>query len=135
MLQDSLKVAEKAVTHSSNHIETTDIWLWVAVAEFVIILVFILVFIIKRKPNKKRSIRKRVLSDNVDFDNIIDSSFHSPELYDMLMKKCHPDRFPTDLKLNSIANRLFQEISENKTNLKRLEELKIEAQEKLDINF
>ena len=57
------------------------------------------------------------------------------QLYDELKVKCHPDRFPTDKEKNTIAENIFQEISKNKNNVKRLLELKEEASQKLNINF
>ncbi len=66
---------------------------------------------------------------------MINSSFNSQQLYDELKKKCHPDRFPNDNDKNSIAINLFQEISENKNNSKRLLELKEIAEQKLQIKF
>jgi hypothetical protein len=52
-----------------------------------------------------------------------------------LKVKCHPDRFATDAEKNVIAENIFQEITKNKTNVKRLIELKEEAKQKLNINF
>ena len=66
---------------------------------------------------------------------MINSSFNSQQLYDELKKKCHPDRFPNDNDKNSIAIKLFQEISENKNNSKRLSEIKEVAEKKLQIKF
>jgi len=51
------------------------------------------------------------LKQDIDFDNIINSSFNSLELYDKLKVKCHPDRFPKDKEINIIAENLFQEIT------------------------
>ena len=56
-------------------------------------------------------------------------------MYDELKVKCHPDLFSTDKEKNLIAENLFQEITKNQTNAKRLIELKEEAKQKLDINF
>ena len=75
------------------------------------------------------------IKEKVDFGNIINSSFHSNALYDEMKVKCHPDRFPTDKGKNQIAEDLFQAISKNKNNYKRLVELKSEARQKLGIKF
>jgi hypothetical protein len=91
--------------------------------------------LVKRKTSERQRFRRESLSQEVDFNNIIKSSFHSTELYNALKVKCHPDRFPSDPETNAVATKLFQEIVRNKTNVKRLEELKIEAQQKLLINF
>lgn len=135
LIQDSLKVAEQAISATSDKSDSTNIWMWVAIGEFAIILGLLLSKKFKRKPNAKQRFKEESLAQDVDFNNIIKSSFHSTELYNILKVKCHPDRFPTDTELNGIADKLFQEITKNKTNLKRLEELKIEAQQKLNINL
>jgi predicted RND superfamily exporter protein len=135
LIQDSLKVAEQAISASSDKGDSTNIWMWVAIGEFAIIVGLLLAKKLKRKSNAKQRFKEEALSQDVDFNNIIKSSFHSTELYDILKVKCHPDRFPTDPELNGIADKLFQEITKNKTNHKRLEELKIEAEQKLNINF
>lgn len=136
LIQDSLKVAEKVVsqTAESNN-NSSNLWMWVAIGEFAIIIGLVIASRIKRKPNAKQKFKEESIAQEVDFNNIINSSFHSNELYDILKVKCHPDRFPTDPNLNEIAEKLFQEITKSKTNVKRLEELKIEAQQKLNINF
>ena len=133
--QDSLRVAEKALTQSSETIDSFSIWMWIAIGEFAIILLLIISSKLKKKDSLKKRFKEESLEQNVDFNNIINSSFHSTELYNKLKVKCHPDRFSTDPELNSIADKLFQEITKNKTNIKRLEELKVEAQQKLNINF
>lgn len=135
LIQDSLKVAEKAISVASNKSDPTNVWIWIAIGEFVIIVGLLLARSLKKKPNAKQKFKKEALAHEVDFNNIINSSFHSTELYDILKDKCHPDRFPANPELNEIAEKLFQEITRNKANLKRLEELKIEAQYKLNIKI
>jgi len=75
------------------------------------------------------------LDNSIDFDNIINSSFNSNEVYNELKVKCHPDRFPNDDVKNTIAENLFQEITKNKNNIKRLLELKEKAKQELNINI
>ena len=135
LIQDSLKAAEIIVAKTTESNDSSNLWMWVAIGEFLIIIGLILANRFKRKPNAKQKFKDESLAQEVDFNNIINSSFHSNELYDILKVKCHPDRFPTDPKLNEIAEKLFQEITKSKTNVKRLQELKIEAQQKLNINF
>lgn len=135
LIQDSLKVAENVVAKTTENHDLSNLWMWLAIGEFAIIIVIVLANRFKRKPNAKQQFKNESLEKEVDFNNIINSSFHSNELYDILKVKCHPDRFPTDPKLNEIAEKLFQEITKSRTNVKRLQELKIEAQQKLNINF
>lgn len=135
LIEDSLKVAEKVVAKTTENNDSNNLWMWIAIGEFTIIIGFLLANRFKRKPNNKQHFKNESLAQEVDFNNIINSSFHSNELYNILKVKCHPDRFPTDPKLNEIAEKLFQEITKSKTNIKRLQELKFEAQQKLKINF
>jgi hypothetical protein len=135
LIQNSLKVVEKAVAKTTENNDSSNLWMYVAIGEFAIIIGFILANRFKRKPNAKQQFKNESVEKEVDFNNIINSSFHSDELFDILKVRCHPDRFPTDPKLNGIAEKLFQEITKSKTNVKRLQELKIEAQQKLNINF
>ena len=135
LIQDSLKAAEIIVAKTTENNDSSNLWMWVAIVEFLIIIGLILANRFKRKPNAKQQFKNESLAQEVDFNNIINSSFHSNELYDILKVKCHPDRFPTDPELNELAEKLFQEITKSKTNVKRLQELKVEAQQKLNINF
>ena len=64
----------------------------------------------------------------------MNSITHSKELYKELSKKCHPDRF-VNTHLQEVADKLFQEITANQRNHKRLTELKKQAQNELNINF
>lgn len=135
LIQDSLKMAEKAISAGTENDTSTNYWMWFAIAEFAIIIGLLLAKNLKTKRNEKQLFKEESLAQEVDFNNIINSSFHSTELYDILKVKCHPDRFPTDPKLSKIADKLFAEINRNKTDVKRLQELKIEAEIKLNINF
>lgn len=135
LFQDSLKVADKAISNSSVKDDSTNIWMWIAIGEFALILGLLFVLKLKRQTSVKQRFKEEALNQDVDFNNIMKSSFHSTELYDILKVKCHPDRFPNNPELKKIADKLFQEITKNKANYKRLEELKIEAQQKLNVNF
>ena len=135
-LQDSLKVAKETLVQEPNVTETsTNWWFWIAIAEFGFILMLILIKKNKTERHPRKFFKEESIKQEVDFNNIINSSFNSIELYDKLKVKCHPDRFPTDMEKNAIAENLFQEISKSKTNVKRLLELKQEAEQKLSINF
>jgi hypothetical protein len=112
------------------------IWFWIAIVEFGIIL--LLVIISNRKNFKNSKFKKEkdsILNEEIDFGNIINSSFNSKVIYDELIRKCHPDRFVQNVELNKIAISLSQEITENKNDIKRLEELKELAIKQLNINL
>lgn len=57
-----------------------------------------------------------------EMDNVVNSMFLCQPLYDKLKKKCHPDRFETTDK-RDLAEELFQQLQENRYNLKGLQEL------------
>ncbi len=135
IIQKGLEAANHVLTQPAETKQFINWWMWLAIAEFGLI-VFLLY---KRKKNQQariiHKIKEESLNEEIDFNNIINSSFHSLSLYNELKVKCHPDRFPNDEEKNLLAQSLFQEITKNKTNLKRLRELKIEAQENLNIKF
>lgn len=135
LIQDSIKVAGKAITKVTEANDNTNWWMWLAIVELGVIAYLILKEKLKSKVTAKQQFKSESLKQDIDFNNIINSSFNSIKLYDELKVKCHPDRFPTDREKNIIAENLFQEISKNKTNVKRLLELKEEAIQKLNINF
>ena len=133
VLTDTLQGVEGAVT--TGNFQESDVWFYIAMVEFVIIF-FLLLFAFRRGTTRveKQKLRESIKSD-VDFQNIINSSFHATEIYNELKVKCHPDRFIGDVEKNATANRIFQEVTKNKMNYKRLQELKKEAEESLGINF
>ena len=135
LIQDSIKVAGKAISKVTEANDNTNWWMWLAIVELGVIAYLILKEKLKSKVTAKQQFKSESLKQEIDFNNIINSSFNSIKLYDELKVKCHPDRFPTDREKNIIAENLFQEISKNKTNVKRLLELKEEAIQKLNINF
>ena len=133
VLTDTLQGVAGAVT--TGNFQESDVWFYIARVEFVIIF-FLLLFAFRRGTTRveKQKLRESIKSD-VDFQNIINSSFHATEIYNELKVKCHPDRFIGDVEKNATANRIFQEVTKNKMNYKRLQELKKEAEESLGINF
>ncbi len=133
---DSLATVGKHFMDAGNSGSTFNFWSWIAVLEFVIILW--LVF--RRKWfGSSRAIRAKVknevLNQNVDFDNVINSSFNAGQIFDELKVRCHPDRFPNDDFKKGIAQNIFQEASQNRHNVKKLLLLKEEARLKLNLEF
>lgn len=108
-------------------------WFYISVLEFVVIAILFIRMV--SITQKKHNIKKEILSaGNIDYDNIIQSSFNSKPLYDTLKKKCHPDKF-MDKESNAIATEIFAKIVENKYNYQALSALKMEAEIKLKIKF
>lgn len=135
IIQDSIALAGQAISKKIENGERINWWMWLAVAEFGIIAILLLKEQLKPKDTERQRFKSESLKQKIDFENIINSSFNSIQLYDELKVKCHPDRFPTDKEKCIIAENLFQEISKNKNNVKRLVELKEEAIKKLNVNF
>lgn len=136
LIQDSIKTAHKIVGLNSEIVDAKNVWMWLAIAELIVI--FYLLFVRQKRNSKKKGKMKfkdDSLKENIDFENILKSAFNSIPLYDELKIKCHPDRFAPDEAKSTIADSIFQEITKNKTNYKKLLELKEESKQKLNINF
>ena len=134
-MKDSITLITQHVSNVAIPTEWyCNIWIWVSIVALFIILILIKQTASKLRTSTAKNIKAESLSKDVDFNNIIKSSFYATELYNKLKVKCHPDKF-TDPILKRKADQLFQEITQNKTNLKRLEELKLEAIEVLNINL
>ncbi len=119
-----------------NQIINNNVWFWISIIEFIIILV--LMFISSRKKFKKSKFKRDkviALKEDIDFSNIINSSFNSKVLYDELIRKCHPDKFVENEEKNKMAVLISQEITKNKNDVKRLLELKELAIKQLNINI
>lgn len=135
LIHDTAKVVSQVIGKPTENSHSTNWWMWLAIVEFVIIAFILLKEKLRGKETAQQKFKNESLKQEVDFNNIINSSFNSIALYDQLKVKCHPDRFATDAEKNLIADKLFQEITKNKTNVKRLIELKEEATQKLNIHF
>lgn len=116
------------------------VWFWVALIELLIILVLLLIIRIKIRSKRriayddldKRKLKKKLSNSSVDMNNLMRSINESKELYKQLSRLCHPDRFVNTDK-DEIANIIFQEISKNKRNFDKLNELKQKAINELGI--
>ena len=134
ILADSLQVSHHIEPTTSALDPSINWWFWIALLELVIIILLL----IERKcrtSQKKVLFKKQAKDADIDFANIIESSFEAKKLYNELIRKCHPDRFPMDQEKIKIATDLSLEIGKNKMNLKRLKELKQEAINQLKIKI
>jgi len=129
---DSTSTVKKINQVGAN---STNYWFWIAIAEFVLILILLLLKIKKQQPS---TLEGKILDEakdaDIDFKNLFDSINNSETIYNLLKKKCHPDRF-LNPDQNKIADALFQEITKNKRNYNKLLELKVEAEKQLNITF
>jgi hypothetical protein len=113
-----------------------NIWLWIAILEFcVIILLIFRAKLFGVRDVGSKFFAKKSLGENIDFDNVINSSFNSNPIFDELKIRCHPDRFPNDEVKRAIAQNIFQEAVRNRLDVKKLLLLKEEARQKLNIEF
>jgi hypothetical protein len=135
LIRDSIKMAEQGLVKTVEGKESTNWWMWLAFTQFAAILYLLYRDRNQKSKSQRQKFREEALEETVDFDNIINSSFHSTALYDQLKMKCHPDRFVADPEKSTLAEGIFQELTRNQTNLKRLEELKQEAITQLGIKI
>lgn len=129
-----------AITESISNTDSTSfsVWFWIALAEFAIIA-FLLWKLRKKRNDLKfgdlsKDKMKNAKNSDVDMENLMNSINGSRAFYKELSKTCHPDRFINSDK-QQIAEEIFQEISENKRNYKKLTELKQRAITELNVNF
>lgn len=133
---DTIQIATES---TSNYTDPTNaIWFWISLLELVIIF-FITYKLIKKKKNldfselDKDKI-KNVKKTSIDMDNLMDSINNSKALYKQLSRVCHPDRFIGTDKI-SIAEDIFQELSKNRRDYKKLLLVKERAIKELKITF
>lgn len=122
-----------SIAVSGQMSQATSVWLWVAVAEFLVIL-YLINRLMRRDRDKRKEVKDKLRSGSIDFENTINSAFNSKPLYDKLKVLCHPDRF-ANTPLEKEANAIFQEIQVNKYNYSKLMDLKEQAIKTLHINF
>lgn len=131
-MKDSIQVATNVALdgcHDSN------VWKYVAIAEFVIIIALLLRMFVPRcvKSERSRQKEKIMREGDIDFGNVINSSFGAKGLYDELKGKCHPDKFAYDDELNAKATEIFSLLVKNKYDYAALCGLKKRATEELGV--
>ncbi|MCQ2304588.1 MAG: hypothetical protein MJZ97_06325 [Bacteroidales bacterium] len=132
MNTDTITEVAKAINQTNG----LNVWFVLSIIEFLVIIALLIFRKSDKRTDEKSKIKNDVKNEgDINFDNTLMSAFHSKKLYDELKTKCHPDRFVGDDEKMAIANTIFQEITKNKRNFQKLEELKIEAEEKLNVNF
>ena len=95
----NIQNAGEATTQAASPTLFHNLWFWIALAEFLLLLAFILLQFRKRKhiETEVERIKRKVMQEGeIDFGNTLKSAFHAQELYDELKVRCHPDRFPAD---------------------------------------
>ena len=143
-MNDSITQMADSLGHSvTANPSCTEFNIWKIISIILIVLCIVeLILIIYEKnkrivqPSSKDRLRQKVRDDgDIDFGNIMNSAFLSDRLYHELIKRCHPDLFATNPIKLQIATDLSQRITQNKVNYRVLQDLKKEAEEKLNIQF
>jgi hypothetical protein len=73
--------------------------------------------------SEKDKMRNKILSEKIDFGNVVSSSLLAKGIYDELKKVCHPDKFHKQKDINN-ATELFQLLVQNKGDYNKLLSLK-----------
>jgi hypothetical protein len=134
LIHDSVEVSNNFTNHSIEDYLLTNWWVLVALSGLLIVTIIAVKYKLK-KINDIHNFKNEAIKNEIDFNNIINSSFNSIDLFNELKIKCHPDRFPNDESKSQIAEEIFKELSKNKTDFNRLNELKQLAIKKLNITF
>jgi len=96
-----------------------------------LVLSALLIFFLFKSKNKGIILSEEEFSksDKSDFGNVfsgLSNQKEAKQLKDKLIRKCHPDRFPNDEKLNQEASRLTSLVNKNAYDLIKLKDLQIE---------
>lgn len=114
------------------------IWFWIALVEFLMIVILLVILLRRnftsKNVNEQSEELKKAKNTNINMDDLMGDINHSKDLYKELSRVCHPDKF-INSELEHKAELIFQEISKNKRNYKKLLELKERAKVELNLNF
>ena len=130
-----MDTVKNVVNATSNNAVSGDSYQWAYWLGGILAAGVIALGVLKSRNAEQEKLKKKMKSGNVDFDSVINSAFHSQEMYDLLKKKCHPDRFSTQPELVEKATEIFALIVKNKYNHQALLELKERAEKELNIHF
>jgi len=122
ILSDTSKISN--VTLDRNSLVSA-FWKYAAISELLIISFFVILYF-KTREKKLTSIEaqlKNSKNNKVNMDDLMLSINNSRNLYKLLSKNCHPDRFINSTS-HSEVELLFQKITENKRNFQELVKLK-----------
>ena len=133
-MNDTLQVAADSLVQASQQGNSLNWWMIIAIVELIIIVILLLSK--GKDDDKKRSIKRQVREEgDINFGNVIASSFGAKALYDELIRKCHPDRFAPDEEKVAIANDITERLGKYRHDLEKLNELKEEAIDKLGVSL
>ncbi len=96
--------------------------------------IVILRFRLKSNKTRHRQVLNEMKNQDVNLHEVMLDINNSKELYKILSRSCHPDKFINSEYHEEIVG-LFKEISNNKRNYTKLLELKELASVRFNINF
>lgn len=109
---------------------------WILIILSISVFLYLCLYIHKnRQPKANRmrinKLKTDIIASEVDFKNILRSSFEATSLYNKLKVKYHPDRFlnPED---KEIATDIYQEITANKHDYDKLVAIQKIAEKELE---
>lgn len=133
-MKDTIQTAAENMPAAIETAQSAGInwWMIIALAEALVIVALLL---FRRDMENARSrARRNVLQEgNIDFANIVNSSFNAEKIYKELIRQCHPDRFAPDAEKVAIAGDISTRLGKCKHDIRQLEALKAEAVERLGI--
>ena len=133
-MDDTLQMTADSLMLSAQQGNSLNWWMIIAIIEQVVIIVLLLSKI--KYNSKKQNAKKKVMEEGeIDWNNTIKSSFGAEPLYKNLIKQCHPDRFEPDKEKVAIANDITERLGKHKHDIQKLNELKDEAINKLNIKI
>ena len=122
---------DSIVADSINVVSNSYNFSWGIIFFILIVIIGLYIFQLYQKKTTIYQIDKKIIEDNNENNNeswgsVFNSINEQPEAkkkYDELIRKCHPDRFPSNNKKIRIATKLSAELSEHKLDLTKLKEL------------
>lgn len=134
-MNDTLQFVADVAAQTQTDGSPINWWMIISIIEFVVIAILLLGRTTKH-DDKRSHIKQQVKNEgDIDFDNIVNSAFGAETLYKDLIRKCHPDRFAPDANKVAVANDITERLGKHKNDIKKLNELKVEAINKLNINL
>lgn len=131
-----LLIQENKEIETITNANEISFWVWIGIAELIVIIALLILLKRKKKQLEFGDISKdkvkKAKEENVDMNDLMNSIISSKILYKELSRSCHPDRFINSDKQRR-AQEIFQEISKNKRDFKKLTELKQIAVSELNI--
>lgn len=134
-LTQVMDTVKNAVSTATTNAPQDDSYQWAYWLGGVLAAGAIALGVFKHRSSEHYRLKRKLKSESVDFDGVINNAFHSQELYNELKKKVHPDRFSTQPELIDKATEIFALIVKNKFNHKALCELKVRAERELGVEF